>query len=167
MKIMMKFLLAAFSAVVLCSCGGDPDPVPDPVPIPPVPSDTAVVGEWQLKSWSDDVDNAISSGKVQVYLELKKDGTFWLYENFNTPGFKKIKGTFVYVESTKSISGTYSDGSAWAHNYAVSDLTTTAMKWTVTASGEFSTYAKTSIPADLVKAQAFEVSRGEAFYHFL
>ena len=146
MKNTMKFLLAAFGAVVLYSCGGggdEPDPGPGPI-------SSELVGEWKLTAWSEDAEGVIAGGKLQVYLELKSDATFALYQMFNTPGFTVLTGSYVYNATDKTVSGTYSDGQAWSHKYDVSDLTTSSMKWTAEGSGDVSTYTKTTIPTDLV-----------------
>lgn len=164
MKNMMKFLLAAFGAVVLCSCGGGSD-TPGDEPTPVVPGE--LVGQWKLSAWSDDADGAIAAGKIQVYLDLANNSTFTLYQNFNKLGFTRLTGTYAFIESTKTISGTYSDGVPWSHTYTLSDLTSASMKWTSSGSNDVATYTKTTIPTDLVDGTKAVLASEEPDFRFL
>lgn len=150
MKNTFKFLLAAFCAVSLFGCGGsDNKETPKPSPL-----NGEFVGEWKLTAWSDDADGAIAAGKIQVYLQLDQNGTFTLYQNFKELGFTQLTGTYRYDDATKTLSGTYTDGSvsvAWGHSYTISDLSSSSMKLTASGKGDVATYTKTTIPSDLVR----------------
>lgn len=152
MKNTLKFLLAAFCAISLFGCGGSDNPNEEP-PMPSSKIPEEMVGDWKLTAWSDDADGAIVAGKIQVYVQFGKSGTFTLYQNFNAPGFTQFTGVFTYNDTNKSINGSYktSAGSeAWGHSYTVSELSNTTMKLTASGTGDVATYTKTTIPTDLV-----------------
>ncbi len=106
-----------------------------------------VVGEWKLTAWS-----VSSTFKNDVYLELKADRTFTLYQNLQAAGYTKYTGTYTYDGATSTISGLYSDGKAWATSYKVEIPTISTLVWTASNnSADISTYTKTTIP-DNVKS---------------
>lgn len=117
----------------------------------------SLLGEWKLTSWSSG-----SEFQNDVYLELKSDNTFILYQNLQASGYTKYTGTYQMNSSTNVISGTYSDGKAWATTYKVAFPTVTTL--TMTASNnaaDVSTYTKTTIPDNvksLVATSAVRVS---------
>lgn len=120
------------------------------------------VGEWVLSSWTGDPSLA---GKI--YLELKQENTFDMYQNVNAPGFAKFTGTYSVTgeAGAQVIAGTYSDGKSWGDSYT---FTATDEKLTLTGrtTGYVSVYDRTTIP-DYVKEGATIRTTRSAFTPFL
>ena len=92
---MVMVLLAAAAAL---SCTPDED------------FDSSLSGSWQLTGW-----NGASPSGMEVYMVLRDDRSFTLYQKYNTLGFVRYDGTFT-VDGSR-ISGIYSDGKAWVSGY--------------------------------------------------
>lgn len=71
---------------------------------------------WMLTRWNGGTE---LSGKV--FLQLNEDMTFALYQCIDTPGYRKLTGT--YVKEGQILSGHYSDGTPWESSYAIEKQT--------------------------------------------
>ena len=76
-------------------------------------SEGSVIGEWELTSFSDS-----NEARPRVYLELKENGEFEMYQQAFSMKWEHFKGTFTYNGTT--MSGKYSDEKPWSTEYAVS-----------------------------------------------
>lgn len=165
MKKHFRFLTAALLLTVLAACGDKNDNEPSDnggtptVPQPPVPEKITVadlVGEWQLAEWSEDSDFANC-----IYMEIKADNTFVLYENITSHGFNRMTGTFIFAPTERLIGGRYSDGTKWGASYTVSFSDTSTMRWTALGSDDTSVYVRTQIPSDIIRTS--RAAAGEGF----
>lgn len=99
----------------------------------------SVVGEWHLTSW-----NGAAPTEFDIYMELKSDGTFDLYQKVSTSRYEWLTGSFTATQDR--LTGRYSDGEPWstAYTYAVSGdkLTMTSQTGTPVES----VYTKSPIP---------------------
>ncbi|MEG1612189.1 MAG: lipocalin family protein [Alistipes sp.] len=147
MKLLYKFFLMAALATLLTNCGDSKD-------APALPQDLAqIAGTWHLTAWSG--DSAFNKG---VYLDIKSDKTFALYQDIVSHGYQKLEGTFTlettFDEAGKitscKISGVYADGAAWAGVYTITEITAEKMKWTLGGTTDVSTYTRTPIPEEVI-----------------
>ena len=76
---------------------------------------------WMLTRWNGGTE---LSGKV--FLQLNEDMTFALYQCIDTPGYRKLTGT--YVKEGQILSGHYSDGTPWESSYAIEKQTETELQ---------------------------------------
>ena len=99
------------------------------------------IGNWHLVSFCG------SEAEVDIYLGLAKDKTFKLYQRTTAEGYTVFTGTWAYDTATKVLSGTYSDGSAWAASYRVALTDDDKLSMTnVSNSAEVSLYEAAELP---------------------
>ena len=160
MKKFCKFLTAALAVVALTACGDkdDKDKTPD-IPVAPDEIPEAMLGEWKLTGWTG------GSGIVgHIYLELRVDNTFALYEDITSHGFNMMTGSFTYDVAEETISGSYSDGKDWGSNYSVDMPNITTMRWAAIGTDDICIYTRVTIPFSLT---ATRVSPSEEYFPFL
>ena len=93
MKRYIYILLAAISAFVLYGCSKEEAPLP---------VDKGLAGEWVLSSW-----NGTAPGEdFSVYMAIREDGTFDIFEKVVTPVYVRYSGTF-------TADGTTFSGTRW------------------------------------------------------
>lgn len=172
MKNVMRFLLVAFMAVAISSCGGSDNNGggggDNPQEVDKVTMQT-MAGEWELTQWS--VSGEVFDDSHKIYMRLTADGKFDLYQvNINVAGVEYLKGTFTFDEQTQIAKGKYSDGENWAakDGYKVEQPNTENMKWTVVGTTESNTFKKCTIPADVIeRSQLSESVRSIEAFRFL
>lgn len=104
-------------------------------------SEEGLIGEWQLKTWNNE------DSPVDIYLGLKKDGSFELYQRSYTVFYELYTGSFSV--SNGVLSGVYSDGEAWGSTYSFA-LTSEDKILTLTSNSKpavESVYERSEIPA--------------------
>ena len=142
MKKYIYHLLAATLLVFFVGCSEDDGPTVAP----------SVVGEWHLTTW-----NGETPTDFDIYMELKSDGTFNLFQKYQTSAFVCFTGNYSATENL--LTGRYNDGVNWGSNYTYEvngdKLTTTSE----TSTAEVSVYTKTTIPDEVRNAP---VVRSEA-----
>lgn len=110
------------------------------------------MGEWHLTTW-----NGETPTDFDIYMELKSDGTFNLFQKYQTSAFVCFTGNYSATENL--LTGRYNDGVNWGSNYTYEvngdKLTTTSE----TSTAEVSVYTKTTIPDEVRNAP---VVRSEA-----
>ncbi len=168
MKKLFRFLAMAMMAVTLCNCGENEPNEPNG-PQPPQPGQEVEVTVanlskcWELTEWS--VSAEFPSDGTGIYLELKDDNTFNLYQKgVNFVGVVLFEGTYELDTNSKTITGTYRDGENWAADYTITKLTTENMIWQYEK--EISTFDMLEeIPAEIkeVAVPADEVRSTENF----
>ena len=67
-------------------------------------------GEWYWQGTEAGVE-------LEVYVAFEKDNTFDLFQRIGEGAFRHYTGTFTY--DGKTLSGVYSDKTAWMYNYEV------------------------------------------------
>lgn len=100
--------------------------------------DVSFIGDWHLTSFCG------SAIEADIYLSLKDDDSFKLYQrSFDYP-LTVYEGTYNFDGTT--ISGTYSDGVAWAASYSIAMNGDNKMIWTNTSTSEVSIYERCELP---------------------
>lgn len=97
-----------------------------------------IVGTWQVKSWTGQANNPDGtsytfSDVVYIYVVLKSDQSFELYQNISSIGPAKFTGQYTFSAST--IHGSYRIGNSttfWSDSYTVSGVSSNSMTWTAT-----------------------------------
>jgi hypothetical protein len=107
-----------------------------------------ITGEWNLTRVETKA-TTIGDQSVDVYVSFASDNTFEIYQMLGTGRYRKFSGTWTLTE--KTLDGKYSDGTLWGSSYEV-EIAEDVMTLS-SASGEVSTYKKSSIP-DSVKSNA-------------
>jgi uncharacterized protein (TIGR03066 family) len=139
MVLMKKlFILTVLLMAVATGCKKDKNPTDHK---------SLIVGEWHYTSEELEAD---------VYASFEKNGDFDLYQKIGDGRHRHYDGRWTIEGNT--ISGTYSDGSAWGSAYQMEfsgedTMTLTALN----GSNEVITYTRESVPSD-VKDSAVEVS---------
>ncbi|MDE7070245.1 MAG: lipocalin family protein [Alistipes sp.] len=110
-KLFGIFAIALFGAA-LVGCGSkETSTEEEPKPI-------AGAAGWHLVKWEIGSEDANFPKDVYMIFEEDTDG-FTMYQDIDSHGFRKITGTYAFDQETKVLSGTYSDGEAWAYSYSV------------------------------------------------
>lgn len=130
--------IAALAAAVVLSaaCGKQPK----------APKALDITGEWNLIR-IETKSAQIGDQTVDVYIAFEADKTFNMYQMLGAGRYKAFSGTWTLMETT--LSGRYSDGSAWGSTYEVSVDGNTMV---LTGNGEIDTYTRRSIPASVVSS---------------
>lgn len=103
-------------------------------------------GEWMLSLWNGDAGLA-----GRIYMELRADGRFVLYQSLDVMGFAVFRGTYTVATQNgrQVLNGVYEDGTPWKERYA---LLCEGDRMTLTSQSDaiVSQYVRTTIP-DYVK----------------
>ena len=111
---------------------------------------TAIVGEWHCAP--DDME-------VDIYVEFKAEGDFALYQQLGEGRYRKYTGSWTCEGNV--LSGVYTDGTPWGSTYRLELNADTLTMTALNGSDEAMTYAKQSIP-DEVLEDCIEVKSGGA-----
>lgn len=138
MLIVMKRLTIILSCMLLlCACGGSKSSEP-----------LDITGEWKLSDLTLTKSVQIGSEAVDIYISFAADKSFDLWQFLGAGRYEHFSGTWEL--SGDSLTGKYSDGSAWGNIYKVSvsgnELTMEATQ----ESSDIYKYTRTTIP-DSVK----------------
>lgn len=106
-----------------------------------------IAGEWNIVS-IETKTASIGSQSIDVYISFMEDGQFMLWQKTGSGRYEKFTGSWTL--SSDVLSGTYSDGSAWANDYDVSLSGNTLTLSSRTAPSEISVYQRTSIPEEVL-----------------
>ena len=115
-------------------------------------------GEWALARWNNETALA-----EKIYLELKDDKTFVLYQNLQDLGFQKLTGDYRLKQKNGKVilTGQYADTTFWGDDYAV-EVEGDKMILTGVNTGYVSEYVRKAVP-DYIKqstrAMAFDEVR--------
>ena len=104
-----------------------------------------LAGEWKLVSWNGSTPDAYT-----IYLELLSDGSFNLYEKYQTSSYERRIGTFDSAGDV--LKGKYSDGTPWGADY---DFELSGDVLTLTSSTDISVvsiYKRSTIPDEVRNA---------------
>lgn len=130
MKRGLKICIVAALAFLTAGCGGS-DKKKEAEPL---------YDGWMLARWNGGTE---LSGKV--FLQFDEDMTFVLYQCIDTPGYRKLTGT--YTQEGQRLSGVYSDGTPWAGSYAIEKQTATELQLRSETDDVVSLYTAVEIPA--------------------
>lgn len=114
----------------------------------PKPSGGSVVGEWHMVSWS----NSTLDG-ADIYLSFDNDGSFNLYQRLYKPTYTHYEG--IYKLSGSTLSGTYSDGTAWSGTAYTIEFADNGNSLTLTGtnSDDVSVYVKEPVPSYILSGE--------------
>lgn len=103
-----------------------------------------ITGSWHLVSWAGDQPD------VDVYLSFDQDGTFDLYQRYDSPYYDHLDGTWTLTDGV--LAGVYGDGSSWGGSYTVvMNQDTGEMTLTdIADASDISVYTRASIPEDIL-----------------
>lgn len=100
-----------------------------------------VVGDWHLTSFCG------TAAEVDLYISFKDDYSFTLHQRSGSMGYVTFTGEWKYDNSTSTLSGEYSDGSAWATSYKVTVTDKGDLQFVnVNNADEVAVYSSTTIP---------------------
>ena len=119
------------------------------------PETVDVSGQWHLVS-SDKID--IEEADIDVYISFSA-GRFELYQKISGGRYRYFSGN--YSVDGSSLSGTYSDGTAWGGQYTVAVSGGTLVMTATNASAEVCTYESTQIPQDIISDSVLFRSSGD------
>lgn len=112
-----------------------------------------LTGEWHCTPAEIDAD---------IYVSFDAEGSFDLYQQIGEGRHRHYSGVWAIEENT--LSGTYSDGSAWGSSYTVEFKSDKEMSLTaLNGSEEVMSYFREDIPAE-IKEGSIEVKAVEADY---
>lgn len=139
MKKTMKYMMLAAVAMVMAAGCGKKGSEPD------LPEGTGpVAGQWHLIEWS-----SLSDDRADIYISFGEDGTFDLYQRLYTPYYEHYDGN--YIQDGATVSGTYSDGTAWGSSYtAVFTEDRSRMTLTPDGNGTAAVYEASDIPEEIL-----------------
>ncbi|WP_290535906.1 lipocalin family protein [Alistipes sp.] len=135
MKTRIIQLLAATLLIFFTSCSDDEGTTIAP----------SLTGEWHLTSW-----NSETPTDFDVYMELRTDGTFRIYQRVETSTYVCYTGNF--NASDNRLTGRYSDGENWGASYTYEVAEQTLTLTSETADAEVSVYTKETIPDEVRNA---------------
>ena len=140
MKTLKIWSLVALMFVGLTACNGESKEAP-------AEGLDKIVNEWVLATWGGE------NAEYTVYIDFNEDNTFAIYQQVYTLNYEMYAGT--YSISGNTLSGVYSDGSAWKCDYIASMNADGTVLTLVSNETESTTgvYDVTVIPED-VKAEA-------------
>lgn len=124
--------IAIFALAALSGCDKEASKVPT--------LEQRILGEWRGSEISVD---------AAIYISIKADGTFELYQKMATEVFELRRGTWTLTGDT--LSGAYNDGEPWAASYTVSaDSVLTLVS--LSEGSETSIYIPCSIPEEVKRS---------------
>lgn len=110
MKRMAIFIAMAMTLLAIASCSKDK---------PEKGGTDNLVGDWQLVDMDLGTKSAVIGDQtVTVYLRLKADGTFALWQQLGQGRYQEFSGSWSCRKGI--LRGNYSDGNAWASEYGIS-----------------------------------------------
>lgn len=115
MKRLISLLAVALFGVALVGCSDNEDTPPTPPP----PGETDVYG-WHMTKWEVGGDD--TNFPKEVYIVFDEEKNFEMYQDVSSNGFVKMTGTYTFDETSKKLTGKYSDGENWAYDYTVSGV---------------------------------------------
>ncbi|MBR3827584.1 MAG: lipocalin family protein [Alistipes sp.] len=102
--------------------------------------DMRLVGSWHCTA---------EEFSTEVYVAFTEDGAFDLYQRLGEGRYRFYDGTWQYDGTT--LTGTYSDATAWGDSYTVAYLDDNTMTLTTTLTEETMTYTREEIPAEVIQ----------------
>lgn len=134
---MMKRFILILSVALLALVGCKKDN--------PQSAQLNIEGQWELVSASLGTKSANVGGQtVSVYIEFASGGKFSLYQQLGAGRFDSFSGSWTLSGDT--LSGKYSDGSAWACDYSVKVESDKLTLTTLPDGDDSYTYSACTIP---------------------
>ena len=126
----LLFILAVLTVIAATGCKKDETPIDCKATLP---------GEWHCMPEGLD---------AEVYATFEESGSFDLYQRLGEGRYRHYTGTWTCEGNT--LSGSYSDGSAWGSAYQMEFTDEDTMILTaLNGSEEKTTYLRESVPSDV------------------
>ena len=103
MKRLISLLAVALFGVALVGCSDNEETTP---PTPPDPEPVDVYG-WHMTKWEVGGDD--TNFPKEVYIVFDEEKNFEMYQDVSSNGFVKMTGTYTFDETSKKLTGKYSD----------------------------------------------------------
>ena len=116
--------------------------------------DISFLGDWQLTQFCG------TAAEVDIYLSLKEDDSFTLYQRAFDYQMSIYEGYYSYNGRTSTISGEYSDGVKWSADYSVAMNGEDTMIWTNNTTNEVSVYERCELPEEIVNITRANMGAG-------
>ncbi len=136
MDVMKKIIVAAVALLMAVACGEDNKE-----------KVLNVVGDWNITGISTKAAQ-IGGVQVDIWLALKSDKTFALYQKVGSGRYASYEGTYALAGTV--LTGKYSDGKSWGTEYEVTMEDNDTVLILAGASGETDTFRKGAIPSDVL-----------------
>ena len=104
-------MAVALFGVALVGCSDNEETTP---PTPPDPEPVDVYG-WHMTKWEVGGDD--TNFPKEVYIVFDEEKNFEMYQDVSSNGFVKMTGTYTFDETSKKLTGKYSDDENWAYDY--------------------------------------------------
>lgn len=148
-----------WTALLVCccisgACGGSGD-----TPAPALSAEQ-VAGVWRLKSWTGEAKNPDGTSYtftdvIYVYVELRSDNSYTLYQNVSAVGAVKFTGSYTLDDwAIRGFYNTSAGSKAWSDSYKIGDLSDNAMTWTAShAAGDVQQFVRVgAVPQEVLDA---------------
>lgn len=106
-------------------------------------------GTWKLVAFCGHNTDA------DIYITLKEDSSFTLYQREDDLEYSLFVGTYIYDEATSMVTGEYANGKAWNSAYHITTLNAKSLVWeSDTTPVEVSEYRRSEAPQIVTGSRA-------------
>ena len=106
-------------------------------------------GTWKLVAFCGHNTDA------DIYITLKEDSSFTLYQREDDLEYSLFVGTYIYDEATSMVTGEYANGKAWNSAYHITTLNAKSLVWeSDTTPVEVSEYCRSKAPQIVTGSRA-------------
>ena len=114
--------------------------------------DKGIVGCWKLETFAG------FQADTDVYIVFNADNSFTLYQRSDSHNYTAFIGSYNMDKATSIISGVYSNGTEWAHQYKILTLDAKSLVWeNCDNPAEVSEYSRSEAPQYVANNRAGSV----------
>lgn len=114
--------------------------------------DKGIVGCWKLETFAG------FQADTDVYIVFNADNSFTLYQRSDSHNYTVFIGSYNMDKATSIISGVYSNGTEWAHEYKILTLDAKSLVWeNCDNPAEVSEYSRSEAPQYVANNRAGSV----------
>ena len=111
-----------------------------------------IVGCWKLETFAG------FQADTDVYIVFNADNSFTLYQRSDSHNYTVFIGSYNMDKATSIISGVYSNGTEWAHQYKILTLDAKSLVWeNCDNPAEVSEYSRSKAPQYVANNRAGSV----------
>lgn len=111
-----------------------------------------IVGCWKLETFAG------FQADADVYIVFNADNSFTLYQRSDSHNYTAFLGSYNMDKATSIISGVYSNGTEWAHQYKILTLDAKSLVWeNCDNPAEVSEYSRSKAPQYVANNRAGSV----------
>ena len=111
-----------------------------------------IVGCWKLETFAG------FQADTDVYIVFNADNSFTLYQRSDNHNYTAFIGSYNMDKATSIISGVYSNGTEWAHEYKILTLDAKSLVWeNCDNPAEVSEYSRSKAPQYVANNRAGSV----------